>query len=143
MPYMSEEHEALLKTATRTPGNENLPESLVDAYWAADRIMRRLGVRMTLETLGHLVLLTNTGPQPKAQTFLDVIETEKPALDSRVIAYFRRKWQWGFYRGVDTKVHDTPKIKVIIDDGNSEIRLIAPNKVRLPYEDELKQMGEA
>jgi len=140
--HISEEHEALLRTAANLEPGTDLPKVIVDKYWEADRIARKLGVRITNEMLAIVVMMTTGGAPPEATTFLDTIKEESVQFDQRVIAYFRRKWRWGFFQGVDSRTHDTPKIKVVIDDGNTETRLIAPNKVRLPSTDELKAMGE-
>ena len=139
---ISDAHEALLRTATGTEPNSSLPQEVVDLYWEFDRVLRRLGERVRPDTLALIAVLSGRKVQPPVEDFSDVVNRGEVKEGDRVVACLRTRWRWGWYRGVVTANGEIEKIKVEFEDGTIEHRKVDPNKVRLPYANELKEIGE-
>lgn len=141
-PVICDEHEQLLRTAIGADHTGVLPAEVEEKYWELERTMRRLGLRISGTELAFLTVLCGMAPPPAPKSFLDIVNADGVQIGDRVIAEFRKKWQWGRYAGIDTSVRSLPKIKVELDDETAEIRLIGPTKVRLPRPGEMKKIGE-
>jgi hypothetical protein len=140
---MNPDHEALLKTATGTDKDSDLPEDTVKTYWEFERVLRKLGERVRTETIATIAILSGRKVQPNVEDFKDVVTRGEVKEGDRVVACLRTKWRWGWYRGVERAAGGKiEKIKVEFEDGTVENRSVDPNKVRLPYKNELKEIGE-
>ena len=141
-PVIPEEHEQLLRTAFGADHTGVLDADIEEKYWELERTMRRLGLRISGTEIAFLVVICGMAPPPPPKSFMDVVNCEGVKNGDRVIAEFRKEWQWGWYRGLDVSVKSMPKIKVELDDGASEVRRIGPTKVRLPRPGEKLKIGE-
>lgn len=134
---LSNEHEALLRTALRLDESRSIPDRAIDLYWEFSRTLRRLGLPLTERELAIITVLAGLAPPEPATSFLD----EAPVLqvNDRVLAKFRGKFRWGYYQGVDSR---SKKILVQLDDETAEVRNFSPTSVRLPEKEELASIGE-
>jgi hypothetical protein len=134
---ISEEHEAILKTALNIEESEPLPDNVRELYWDVERTARRIGGRVDGALLVFIAVWSGRPTPGEPVSFLDVIKTKAIKVQGRVLARHRNEWHWGKYKGVKGK-----KIVVQLDDDTAEDREFHPTVVRLPTRDEVKTIGE-
>ena len=136
---ISEDHEALLKTALQLDTRKNVPAKALEMYGEMRTSLRRLGCHMSLEMIALVPVLLNRVARPEPQTFVDQIAAaeEEVKFGTRVVAKFRNKWQAGRFIRLDNG-----KVVVVLDDDTAEERNIGVTNVRLATKADLVKIGE-
>jgi hypothetical protein len=137
---LSEEHEALLRTALQIDDQRrNTPDEALEMYQELRVSLRRLGCSMSVEFIALVPVLLNRVARPEPQTFMDEIKeaTDEVKYGTRVIAKFRKKWQAGRFLKMAGS-----QVVVVLDDDTAEERRLGPTAVRLATREDLKKLGE-
>lgn len=136
---ISEEDEALLKTALQLDPRRKIPQDIQELYGEIKITLGRLGQHtMTAEMLAMVPVLANRVARPAPRTFLDEIKDHGDVkYGTRVIAKFRNTWVAAKFSRLENG-----KVVVVLDDDTAEDRKIGVTNVRLATREDLKQLGE-
>jgi len=136
---MTEEQEALLKTAMRIDERRRLPAAARELFGEIKIAFDRVGVHyVSPEILGLIPVLLNRVARPEPKTFFDEVQEHGDVkYGVRVVAKFRNKWQAGIFHAIEKG-----KVIVQLDDDTAEERKLGPTAVRLATKDDLRKIGE-
>jgi hypothetical protein len=136
---MSEETEALLKTALQLDARRRVPPTAEELYAELKITLDRLGVHhVSNEMLALIPVFLNRVARPAPKTFVD--ETQEHGdvkYGTRVIAVFRKRPRAGRFVRMENS-----KVVVVLDDDTAEERKFGPTMVRLATREDLKKLGE-
>jgi hypothetical protein len=136
---ISDDHEALLKTALQLDTRRKVPAKALEMYDEIRTSLRRLGSHMSIEMIALVPVLLNRVARPEPQTFVDEIAEaeEEVKFGTRVVAKFRNKWQAARFIRLENS-----KVVVVLDDDTAEERHIGVTLVRLATKADLAKLGE-
>lgn len=136
---MTEEQEALLKTAMQIDERRKLPEDARELFGEIKITMDRLGIHyVSPEMLAWIPIILNRVARPEPKTFFDEVQEHGDVkYGTRIVAKFRNKWQAGHFHAIEKG-----RVIVQLDDDTAEERKLGPTSVRIATKEDLQKIGD-
>jgi hypothetical protein len=136
---LSEDQEALLKTALQLDTRRKIPQAAIDLYSEIKITLDRLGVHhVSPEMLALIPVMLNRVARPEPKTFVDECQEHgEVKYGTRIVATFRKQSRIGRFLRMEAG-----KVVVELDGDEAEYRKLGVAFVRLATHDDIEKLGE-